>query len=65
MWTDDALADFHRYDAAKEAKLEKLPECSECGNKIQDEYAFYINDEWICERCMNANYRRAVDDYVE
>ncbi len=59
-WTDDPLADFHRHDAEQEAKLETLPECSECGRRIQDDYAFYINDEWIHEKCMNENYRKEV-----
>lgn len=64
-WTDDPIADFERHDAEQEAKLERLPECSECGHPIQDDYAYYINGEWICERCMKENYRRAVDDYGE
>jgi len=59
-WTDDPVADFERYDAEQEAKLERLPECSECGNKIQDEYAYYINGEWIHTKCMDKNYRREV-----
>lgn len=59
-WTDDPVADFERYDAQKEAKLETLPECSECGCRIQDEYAYYINGEWICEQCMKENYRKEV-----
>lgn len=50
-----------RHDAEKEAELEKLPECSECGEKIQDEYAYYINGEWICERCMK-DYRKEVQE---
>ena len=59
-WTDDPIADFERYDAAQEAKLERLPVCEECGEPIQDDYAYYINDIWICESCMKANYRREV-----
>ena len=59
-WTDDPLADFRRHDAQQEAKLERLPRCSECGEPIQDDYAYCINDEWICERCLDANYRREV-----
>jgi len=53
-----------RHDAEQEAQLERLPECSECGHKIQDEYAYYINGEWIHEKCMKENYRKEVSDYV-
>ena len=53
-----------RHDAEQEAQLERLPECSECGHKIQDEYAYCINGEWIHEKCMKENYRKEVSDYV-
>lgn len=51
-----------RHDAEQQARLDKLPECSECGEKIQDEYAYYINGEWIHEKCMNENYRKEVQE---
>lgn len=60
MITGDPVSDFHRYDAEQQAKLERLPECEECGEPIQSDYAYYINDIWICERCMKENYRREV-----
>lgn len=51
-----------KHDAEQEAELQKLPECAECGEKIQDEEAYYINGEWICLNCMDS-YRRDVNDY--
>lgn len=63
-WTDDPCADYLRYDAEQQAKLDKLPKCSECGQPIQDEEAYYINDEWICQECLDDNYKRWVDDYI-
>lgn len=59
--TGDPIEDFNRYDAERERQLRKLPRCSECDEPITDEYAYYINGEWICERCMNDNYRREVE----
>lgn len=59
FYTDDPLADFARHDAEQEAQLDKLPECSECGEHIQDEEAYYINSEWICLNCMES-YKREV-----
>ncbi len=64
MWTDDPVADFHSHDAQKERWLESRPECYECGNKIQDEYCFEVNDEYICEECMKDNHRKSVDSIV-
>lgn len=60
--TDDPLADFARHDAEEQAWLESRPKCACCGEPIQDEYAFEINDELICEECLLVNYRKAVSE---
>ena len=59
FYTDDPVMDFARHDAEQQAKTDKLPECAECGEKIQDEEAYYINGEWICLNCMDS-YKREV-----
>ena len=58
--TDDPIADFNRYEAEQEKKLSQLPRCSQCDNYIQEETAYYIEGEWICEDCMS-EYRRVVE----
>lgn len=60
FYTGDPVADFHNHDAAQEERLERLPECCECGQTILDEEAYYINNEWVCESCMSS-YKRTVD----
>lgn len=62
--TDDPIADFARHDAEQEAWLDRRPECADCGHHIQDEQAFYINGEWICQDCMSV-YLVEVGDYME
>lgn len=57
--SDDPGVDFDRWDAYQTKRLEQFPLCSECDEHIQDETAYYINGEWICERCMDS-YRRVV-----
>ena len=64
LYTDDPLADFARHDAEQQAQLDKLPVCCECDEPIQDEHCFEINDEYICEKCLNDNHRKRVDDIV-
>ena len=59
MFSDDPLRDFHRYDAYKEKLLQRLPICADCGEHIQDEYAYRIYEDWICESCME-NYRYSI-----
>lgn len=51
---------FARHDAEQESELDRLPVCEYCEQPIQDEFAFYIEDTWICEKCMNKHFRREV-----
>ena len=55
---------WYAHDSQLESQLRVLPECCECGEKIQDEYLFEVNDEYICERCMESNHRKYVDDLI-
>lgn len=59
FYTDNPARDFDAWDAEQERRLARLPRCADCDNPIQDETAFYINGEWICEDCMEA-YRQEV-----
>ena len=61
--TDDPCADYDRFDAEREAALELLPVCCECGERIEDDFCFQINDEIICEDCME-QYRKFTTDLM-
>lgn len=52
FYTGDPLTDFHRHDAEMEDALALLPKCADCGEPIQEEQCFVVNDETICESCM-------------
>ncbi len=57
--------DLHdRYEAEREKELEKLPECCYCGEHIQQDYAYCINDEWICDDCIDF-FRKSVESFIE
>ena len=64
-YTNDPIADYHRYDDEQQKKLERLPECAECGHPITDEDCFEINDELICEECLDNNHRKKTEDFIE
>ena len=61
-YTDNPVADYESWDREQNMRLEQLPVCVDCDHPIQDEYAYYINGEWICADCME-NYRREVEVY--
>lgn len=52
---------------AQDERIKKLPVCIHCEEAIQDEEAYYINGEWICERCMQSFLREveAVEEKEE
>ena len=52
-------------DDARAAAERKLPVCTVCGNTIYEDYYFLVDDETLCEDCMNDLYRKQTDDYVE
>lgn len=58
-YTDDPIADFLAWDNKQESWLQKLPVCVDCEQPIQQDTAVYINDEWLCDECLDS-YRRAV-----
>ena len=59
--TDDPIADYDRYDAEQQRELKRLPRCNHCDCHIRDETAYYIDGEWICEECMDSEYKRQVE----
>lgn len=59
-YSGDPHADFLEHDADQERWLSTRPRCSECDEPIQDETAYYINGEWICEECLEREYKRRI-----
>ena len=64
-YSDDPIKDFDFYDAVLTAELNKLPKCYECGEPIQDDNCYEINDELICPECLDNNHKKWTEDYTE
>ena len=54
---------WKQHDAEQQEQLDKLPLCSICDERIQDDYYFEINDECICECCLIEYFRKDIEDY--
>ena len=65
MYVPDNYDAFAAWDAERESALARYPVCEWCSKTIQDDYFYIINDETICEECLNQHFRRSVDDYIE
>lgn len=59
MGVPDNYSQWEAHERQHEAWLARRPVCADCENHIQDETAYYINGEWICEDCMDS-YRQVV-----
>ena len=59
IFTDDPVRDYEAYSAEREAELNRLPKCIECGEPIQQTDASYINGGFICDECIE-DLRREV-----
>ena len=62
--TDDPGRDFDAWEADQERELERLPVCSECGERILDDFLYEIYGELICEECLRENYRKMTSDLM-
>ena len=57
-FSDEPLEDFERHEREQAKLLAQLPECTYCGEAIQGDYYYEINDEVICEECLNSFFRK-------
>lgn len=63
--TDDPLRDFRRHDREEAEWLERRPVCDICGQAIQEDTCYLINDELICRECLDRDYKVRTEDYAE
>ena len=52
------------HERDQERRLAELPVCADCGNPIQDDHFYLINDEAICPNCLEAGYRKETENYI-
>ena len=64
MYIPDNLDSYERYQSAQDKWLESRPICVECGEHIQEEHYFEINDEPVCFECLVNNHRKRTEDYI-
>ena len=55
---------WEQHQAEQDKAEENLPECSECGNKICDDFCYEIEGEPICDECMSINHRKSIEYFM-
>lgn len=61
FYSNDPSLDLMRYTSAQERELRRLPKCSCCDERIQQETAVCINDEYYCDGCL-LDLRESIGD---
>jgi formylmethanofuran dehydrogenase subunit E len=64
MYCPDNYDAFCHHEAEQEKALSKLPECSECGEKIQEDDCYEFNGELFCNDCMDS-HRVNTENYIK
>lgn len=64
-YTDNPIADAERYYADQEKELNKLPKCSECGERIQDDFLWNISGELYCPDCADKLFCHCTENYMD
>lgn len=65
LYTDNPVRDAMNYDMERQKELDSLPKCDICGQPIQDEDLYDLDGTLVCEECLNREYKKPVDDYIE
>lgn len=55
---------WERHQAEQDRAEARFPTCSECGHKIYEVMCYEINDEPICDDCMENNHRRFTECFM-
>lgn len=55
---------FAMHDAELARRAKKFPQCSCCGEHIQDDTFYNIEGTYICERCIE-DFIVDTEDYME
>lgn len=64
MNVPDNYDQWEAHEREQERRLAKLPECADCGNPVQDDHYYLINDEVICPDCLESGYRKNTEDFI-
>ena len=53
------------YDRKQQKKYKMLPICDNCQQHIIDDYFYLINGEKICSECLENEFRKDVEDFMQ
>lgn len=64
-YTDNPARDWDRHCERQDRQAKRLPRCSYCKGHIYDDCFYEINDDFVCEECLNEHFARNTADYFD
>ena len=61
----DNLDLYAAHEKEQQRRLEKLPVCEYCGETITDDHYYDLDGDIVCQECLDHNFRKRVEDFVE
>lgn len=55
---------FDIYDREQARQQERLPDCSCCGGKIEDDFFYIIDGDYLCKECLDNEYRQEIENFI-
>ena len=65
MSIPDNYDQFEARERQQQKWLDSLPKCDHCGKQIQDEHFYLINNKFVCQCCLNRDFRKWTDDFID
>ena len=61
--TDDPYYDADVWQDELERQYANRPHCSECGERIREEFAYRLENKLVCSGCLIANHQESMIFY--
>ena len=64
-WTDDPVRDSYGYERVCQRRLSRHPKCDCCGEYITEDRFYRIEEQNLCEECVDHLYAEDTEDFIE
>lgn len=58
----DVLDLWEARDREQSRQLDCLPRCFHCGDPVQQEFAVFLDGQWLCDQCIKNNMEEVPED---
>lgn len=56
---------FDRHETERANAISRFPKCVYCDEHIFDDFLFDLDGDLVCETCLNENFKKHTEDYID